>query len=352
MKTPSSLCCLTLIICLPVAAVYGDYLEVRRSTTIKAEPNREAALIKRLERGTYLHLLDDGRQSNGYYHVRTVSQEQFGWIYRALVRRYAGEMPEPTTEEEVTDPLADPTARLTPERRQYAARHLRIGKPQAVYERVREGYVLAQDARLKIPLWVQYELSPNELHGPAERTDDFRPDTSIPFGCRAELQDYSSSGFDRGHMAPAEDMDRSRSVMSESFLLSNMGPQVGIGFNRHIWAYLEAAVRGWVEQRGTLTIITGPVFAVDNGQVNHKVIGKNHVAVPTHFYKVVVDAKDLSNVEALAFMLPNEKLSGRHYSEFLTTIDEIEKATGLNLLSALPLAVQDAVESQIASSVW
>lgn len=352
MKTLSSLCCLTLIVCLPIATVYGDYLEVRRPARIKTGPNRDAALIEQVVRGTYLQLLDDGRQTNGYYHARTVSQRQSGWIYRTLVRRHAGEMPEPTTEEKITDPLADPTVRLTPEKRGYAARHLRIGKPQAVYERIREGYVLAQDARLKIPLWVQYELSPNDLHGLADRTDDFRPDTSIPFGCRAELGDYSSSGFDRGHMAPAEDMDRSRSVMSDSFLLSNMGPQVGIGFNRHIWAYLEAAVRGWVEQRGTLTIITGPVFAVDDGQVSYKVIGKNHVAVPTHFYKIVVDAKDLSNVEALAFMLPNEKLSGRHYSEFPTTIDEIEKATGLNFLAALPANVQDAVESQIAPSIW
>lgn len=352
MKTLSSLYCLTLIICLPVAAVYGDYLEVRRSAKIKAEPNREADHVERVERGTYLQLLDDGHQTNGYYRVRTVPQGQSGWIYRTLVRRYPGEIPEPTTDEEITDPLADPTVRLTPEKWRYAARHLRTGKPQAVYERVREGYVLAQDARLKIPLWIQYELSPDDLHGPADRTEDFRPDTSIPFGCRAELQDYSSSGFDRGHMAPAKDMDRSRSVMSESFLLSNMAPQIGVGFNRHIWAYLEAAVRGWVEQRGTLTIITGPVFAVDDGQVSYRVIGNNHVAVPTHFYKIIVDAKNPSQLEALAFMLPNEKLSGRYYSEFLTTIDEIERATGLNFLSALPAAIQDTVESQMAPSVW
>jgi hypothetical protein len=44
-----------------------------------------------------------------------------------------------------------------------SSRHLRIGKPQAVYERFREGYALAQDARLKIPVWVQYELRPDDL---------------------------------------------------------------------------------------------------------------------------------------------------------------------------------------------
>ena len=352
MKTFSVLCSLILFICLPFTAVYGDYLEVRRSATIKAEPNRDARVIERVAPGTNLQLQDEGRQTNGYYSVQTVSLGQSGWIYRTLVRRHPGEIPEPVPEGRIVDPLTDPTVSLTPEQRLYAARHLRLGKPQAVYERVRGGYVLAQDARLKIPLWVQYELGPNELQGPASRTDDFQPDTSIPFGYRAELEDYSGSGFDRGHMAPAGDMKRSWRVMSESFLLSNMAPQVGIGFNRHIWKNLEDAIRGWVEQRGTLTIITGPVFAVEGDHVSHKVIGENHVAVPTHFYKIIVDANSPNRLEALAFIIANQSLSGRHYSEFLTTIDEIEKATGLDFLSALPTDVQDRLESKKAERIW
>jgi len=337
---------------LPINAVYADYLIVSRSATIKVEPNRDAEIIERVEPGTYLQLLDDGNQTNGYYHVQTVSLGQPSWIYRTLARRYQGDIPEPAPEARITDPLADPTLTLTAKQRGYAARHLRLGKPQAIYERVREGYVLAQDARLKIPLWVQYELSPGELQGPATRSDDFRPDTSIPFGSRAELNDYRGSGFDRGHMAPAADMKRNLEVMSESFLLSNMAPQVGIGFNRHIWADLEAAVRGWVEQRGTLTIIIGPIFSVQENQVRYSIIGDNNVAVPSHFYKIIVDANNSDRIEALAFLLPNEKLSGHQYSDFLTTIDEIEATTGLNFLSALPAAVQDAVESRRATEVW
>lgn len=144
--------------------------------------------------------------------------------------------------------------------------------------------MLAQDARLKIPLWVQYELTREELDGPAERTDDFRADHSIPHGARAELGDYRGSGLDRGHLAPAGDMRRSLRVMSDSFLLSNISPQVGVGFNQAVWAELEDAVRGWVRQRGELTVITGPIFAVRNDTVSYRVIGENHVAVPTHFY--------------------------------------------------------------------
>lgn len=344
--------CFMIAFFFPVSIVFGDYLEVRRPATIKAEPNRDARTLEKVSIGTRLNLLDEGSQTNGYYSVRTVSLGQTGWIYRTLVRRYRGEIPVPVTEGKALDPLADPTLNLTPEQQRYASRHLTLGKPQGIYERVREGYVLAQDARLKIPIWVQYKLSANELQGSASRSDNFQSDKSIPSGSRAELKDYSGSGFDRGHMAPAGDMKRSRRVMSESFLLSNMSPQVGIGFNRHVWKNLEEAVRGWVEQRGTLTIITGPVFAVDGNQVCYQVIGENHVAVPTHFYKIVVDANSSNNIEALAFMLPNKKVSGHHYSEFLTTIDKIEKVTGLDFLSALPVSVQEPIESRKAPKIW
>jgi endonuclease G len=334
-----------------ISTAYADYLEVRRSADIYIEPNRNSDVIEKTEPGTYLNLIED-LKTNGYYHVRAITLGQPGWIYKTYVRRYSGNIPKQVSETEIIDLLADATSVLTPEQRGYAARHLRLGKPQAVYERVRERYVLAQDARLKIPLWVQYELSREDLTGDVERSDDFRPDTSIPFGSRAELSDYRGSGFDRGHMAPAADMKRNKSTMSESFLLSNMSPQVGIGFNRDIWADLEAAVRGWVEQRGALTIIIGPVFAVKEGIVTYKVIGGNYVAVPTHFYKIIVDANNPKSIEALAFLIPNENLSGHQYSEFLVSIDEIETATGLDFLSVLPASIQNSVESQKPISIW
>ena len=140
--------------------------------------------------------------------------------------------------------------------------------------------------------------------------------------------------------------------MSESFLLSNMAPQIGVGFNRNIWRSLETAVRGWVQERGRLTIITGPVFAIKDNSVSYKVIGENNVAVPSHFYKIVVDNNDPGNVQALAFMMPNKNLSEDHYRDYLTTIDAIESATGIDFLSALPVAVQNVVESNRAQTVW
>ncbi|MBC8472238.1 MAG: DNA/RNA non-specific endonuclease [Planctomycetes bacterium] len=331
---------------------YGDYLEVHRRAAIKTEAGSGAEIIERVEPQTCVELLNEGRQENGYYQVRAPGTQESGYIYRTFVRRYYGDMPVPETEESIIRSLADPRLRFTEELRRHAIRHLSIGKPQAVHERVLEGYVLGHDGRLKIPVWVQYELGRGDLTGTAARKDDFRADASIPFRYRAELDDYEDSGFDRGHMAPAGDMNRSEKVMSESFLLSNMAPQVGEGFNQNIWRDLETAVRGWVQERGRLTIITGPIFAVENSRVSYGVIGRNNVAVPTHFYKIVVDNNDPDNVQALAFMMPNRALSGENYADYLTTIDAIETAAGIDFLSALPAAVQHTVESNRAQGLW
>lgn len=353
---PKCIACFLLVYSISLTAV-ADYLEVHRSAKLKVAPESGGAVLQRLAPGVLLELLDDGDdddgdQINGYYRALYPATGQTGWIYRTRVRRHRGEIP-PADDALTANPLADPTYALTLEERRYAAHHLSIGKPQAVYERVRQGYVVAYDGRLKIPVWVQYVLRREELDGSAERKDNFRADTSIPLGFRSELTDYEGSGFDRGHMAPAGAMKRSVDVMSESFFLSNMAPQIGIGFNRHIWANLEKAVRGWVEQRGALTIIMGPVFKTsDDGQIEYHVIGANHVAVPTHFFKVIVDSKDPDRVETLAFLLPNEKLTSRHYREFLSSIDEIERLCGLDLLTALPKTIQDAVEAHAAPAVW
>ncbi len=102
--------------------------------------------------------------------------------------------------------------------------HTKYGLPgmlkwgQIIY---REGYVLLMDYEKKVPLWVSYHLTAQDLKGKQKRVDKFRPDPLIPNEQRAELSDYKKSGYDRGHMAPSGDMKRSYKVMLDSFYLSN-----------------------------------------------------------------------------------------------------------------------------------
>ena len=133
--------------------------------------------------------------------------------------------------------------------------------------------------------------------------------------------------------------------MSESFLLSNMAPQVGPSFNRGIWATLEAKVREWAIERGELYVVTGPIYTT----TSLKHVGTNNVAVPTHFYKVVFDPV---RVEAIAFILPNEKNPSSKLPTFITSVDEVENKTGLDFLSTLQDDVENLVEANTAPAMW
>ena len=112
-------------------------------------------------------------------------------------------------------------------------------------------------------------------------------------------------------------------------------------------------MRGWVRQRGTLTIVTGPVFAVQGDRVSYRVVGADHVAVPTHFYKIVLDSDGAGGVQALAFLVPNARPgAGAKLADFLVSVDDIEAATGLDFFSELPDTVEAVVERQRAGGLW
>jgi len=209
----------------------------------------------------------------------------------------------------------------------------------------RLGYALSHDGDKKVPIWVAYHLTKEHMAGTHPRSDDFRPDPDLEPGQRAELADYKNSGYDRGHMAPAADMKWDARAMTESFLLSNMTPQVGIGFNRGIWAVLEEKIRDWTIARGELYVVTGPIFAPSGD----KRIGTNKVAVPTHFYQVVFDPV---RVEAIAFILPNKKLKSDTLPTYITSVDEVEKETGLDFLSELEDSVENLIEAVVQSGMW
>ena len=79
-------------------------------------------------------------------------------------------------------------------------------------------------------IWIAYELTSEETNKKFDRSDKFIVDPAIKTGS-ATTADYTGSGYDRGHLAPAADMSWSNQTMQESFYYSNMSPQ-DPSFNR------------------------------------------------------------------------------------------------------------------------
>ncbi len=202
-------------------------------------------------------------------------------------------------------------------------------------------YTLCYSEEHEQPLWVAYELTPEELIKKARRTNDFRSDPAVPTGS-ATPEDYRGSGYDRGHLAPAADMAFSQQAMSESFLMCNMSPQ-DQAFNRGIWNELENQVRDWVRQFGPLQIVTAGVLEPDLPK-----IGANGVSVPRQFYKVLLDP---NQPKAIAFLIPN-KGTNAPLANFATTIDEVERITGIDFFPALEDNIENQLEAELNSKAW
>ena len=217
---------------------------------------------------------------------------------------------------------------------------------------VKDYYVILHDDVNKEPEWVTYHLTKEDLTGTAARTDDFRADPALPAGRRAELADYKNSGFDRGHMASAADFKRSDVAISETFLLSNMCPQRP-NLNRIMWEKLEEEVRALAGAHGSIWIFSGPLYLDGSGKPAHpqKFIGPDSVAVPTHFFKVILCEHPSGTHEMFAFIMENKitPLTGAP-KDYIVSVDSVESVSGLDFFSALPDSEENRLESEVQTN--
>ncbi|MCO5565335.1 hypothetical protein L7F22_019008 [Adiantum nelumboides] len=256
------------------------------------------------------------------------------------------------------------------------------GNPGPIADFLRHvSYVSAYDRMHKHPHWTAEHITAAHLKPPpseggrGDRSRSvFKEDDRIPLLFRSKNADYFRSGYDRGHMVPAADSKISQIAMDETFLLSNIAPQIGEGFNRDYWAHLEDYVRRLTTKFENLYVFTIPLYLPrlqEDGKwrVNYEVIGNPpSVSVPTHFAKVIYaqgrpgDRSTLtssaspalpasnpgtnngllgkvglsgssSNWTALsAFVLPNAIIPNEQpLKEFLVPVESVERAAGLML---------------------
>ena len=202
----------------------------------------------------------------------------------------------------------------------------------------RTGYTLAYDAKNKTPQWEAWELTDQETRGKEARTNDFQPDPEV-IGTKVVTYDYSGSGYDRGHMAPAGDMKWSKQAMQESFYMTNICPQ-DHNLNTEDWNDLEMKSREWARRYGKVHIVCGPIYK----GIRNEYIGEHRVKVPDAFFKVIL-IDDARKSYALGFLFEN-KAGERPLKEYLVSVDEIERITGMDFFSVLPDNLEDRLEAE------
>lgn len=191
--------------------------------------------------------------------------------------------------------------------------------------------------------WVAYKIINNNLRSNIKRTNDYRIDPEVLTNS-ATTDDYKGSGFDMGHLAPAQDMSHNYTSMSESFFLSNISPQVP-SFNRGIWKRLEEKVRYWASFNDSIYVVTGPILDNPLGK-----IGSNNVTVPKAFYKTLVSYNN-GKVRGIAFVMPNES-SNKSIYNYVVSIDEVEKLTNIDFYCKMDLKIQTEIEGNKDIKQW
>jgi endonuclease G, mitochondrial len=256
-----------------------------------------------------------------------------------------------------TPPAVEPTLPL----------HLTLGNPSGAIADgsqpnnhlvSRHQYALAYNNSRGTAAWVSWHTNSDWL-GSAERCDCFLPDSTLPAGFfLAQTWDYSGTGFNRGHLCPSGDRDLSDADNAATFLLSNIMPQAP-QLNQGIWADLEVYARTLVFQGYEVYTIAGGRGSGGTGSFGGTTttLADGAITVPARYWKVLLilpndDDDDIPRItpdtRVIAVDIPNtQAASAFPWGDYRTSVDAIEAATGLDLLSRVPAAIQAELEAVV-----
>ena len=244
---------------------------------------------------------------------------------------------------------------VRPRPRPAAVIHLVLGNPSGAtvkisdrdnFLMVKPQFVLSYNDSKGGANWVSWHLQASDI-GTVNR-GDFHVDKDLPAGFkRVTKADYTRSGFDRGHLCNSKDRTNSKANNDATFAMTNILPQSPDN-NQGPWKALEDFSRKLAKQGDELYIVAGAFGSVET-------IAGGKVNVPKTFWKVIIvlplgrdDLKRINkDTRAIAVCMPNRQgVRGEDWRSFVTTIRNVEAATGYDFLSELPSSIQKAIETR------
>jgi endonuclease G len=194
-----------------------------------------------------------------------------------------------------------------------------------------EYYYYAYDGKTKGPAWVLEVIGPVNSSDKSENVK-IQVDTTIPSTFRNDQADFLNSGFDMGVLLNASNLTASLCP------ISTISPQLP-EFNRIYWPKIEQYVKQLsIKLNKKVLVITGPLYLPheeSDGKryVTYQVIGKNSVAVPTHFFKAIfysVENSEDFSISSEAYIIPNQDINeGTLIESFRTSLENLEKTSGI-----------------------
>lgn len=196
-------------------------------------------------------------------------------------------------------------------------------------------------------VWAAYHI-PREARFEPGKRPNFRKDPDVPQSPAAGA--YGQTGYDRGHLAPNHAIETrfGPDVQRKTFYTTNIAPQRP-ALNRGAWRLVERMASDlWTAKYGELWVLVGTIPG-DNG--TRERLSGTAINVPEAFWTVIV-AQNEDGVRALALILPQSADFDAFPMHGLTTIDEIERLSGFDLLPELPAFLAKPLEAETSTRLW
>jgi len=228
--------------------------------------------------------------------------------------------------------------------------HLAVGKPLGGgFPINHKAYSCGYKSNLGCPLWVSYHLTPDYLRKEGTKRIDQKlyvdpvvseqrlssptPDEIRESGCSTVL-----------FLSPDDAQGRGAACEKEAYSLANVSVSRGTEAFGKLWRELENVVRRWTRSAGEVWVTAGPIF----GPVPEK-IASGRAAFPDAFYKIIVWKKG-GQFSAIAFKIP-QGVTGGKLDTFISTVESVERATGMDFLSGIPDAQAKSLKSARPSNL-
>ena len=217
-------------------------------------------------------------------------------------------------------------------------------------------YSLEYSYKYKHSYWIAYRFD-NTTGGNVGRNEAYKPDPELPSQYAAKHNDYTNSGYTRGHICASSDRQYSKEANQQTFYMSNISPQSGNGFNQSgsAWNTGEDKVQAWGYN---ISRSTDTLYVVKGGTIGEGMIKgyiKNEIAIPKYFFMAVL-FRSGDNYKAIGFYMPHENLKDdpdkKDPKKYLMSIDALEQETGIDFFHNLPDNIENTVEATYNVNDW
>ena len=214
-------------------------------------------------------------------------------------------------------------------------------------------------------LWVAYPLRSSDINlNKSAKSSDwiYYPKSYIPLKYQVDMTGnsyptmYDASGYSKGHQIPNADRARDDVANAQTYYVTNQTPQIQNTFNGSIWGSLENAVRNLTTSTDVVYVVTGPAYTTIGGNETIDYLeavssstNPQRLPVPKYYWKALLKVKwngnSIQSASAIGFWFEHKPYSNDSYTNYVVSVDEIERKTGFDLFVNLPDDIEPGAES-------